>query len=165
MPSNEVLVESLKEAISDEELANCLMHLPQRRYGALLRQVELLRRQEADREEARHPLHAGMTRDEFAFWMARRNYEFDPGVTRILYFPTGAPPDEVRLLECTERIPMPDREPIRASRYELDFDEVDFKVYVADAGPVQLQNILDGRLEPPPGWILDGYQEFRLDES
>jgi hypothetical protein len=147
-----------------ETIKEQLVRMPRRAYGELLRQVDRARRAEAERQEAVNPIRPDMTRDEFANWIARRNYDFDPGIVRIVYFPTGAPPDEVRLLECNELTPYPEGWPLRAYPFDVDLDDVEFKVYVADVAPSLVPEVLAGHVGLPSGWMLDGYQEFTFDD-
>lgn len=148
-----------------ETLKEQLLKLPRRVYGELLREVDAERRATAKREEAKDPVRPGMSRDDFARWVARQHHEIDAGVSRILYLPDGAPADEVRLIESNLLTPLPEEAPILAFPFRTDLDEVDFKVYVADVTESQFQKVLDRRVELPGGWRIDNHQEFSFPDS
>lgn len=99
-----------------------------------------------------------MTRDEFAHWIGRRHFEIDKGISRILHLPTGAPPDEVRLLEVNELAAIPENAPIEALDFTPDLDGMPYRLVVADVTPRQYEAIQVGTLPLPAGWSLDGSQ-------
>src|SRR5437868_3459643 len=81
------------------DLYRHLLDLPRSKYSDLIRRVDAERRQAVEREERDHPPSGAMSRDEFANWIGRRHFAIDKGISQILYLPSGAPPEEVRLLE------------------------------------------------------------------
>ena len=145
-----------------EELFKKLMELPPRQYGDLLKKVDLKRR-EATAREVERPMEKRMSRDQFAEWIARQHFAVDKGISRILYLPNGASPEEVRLLEVNELASIPENAPVEASDFMPDIDGLNYSLYVADVTPRQLDEILAGRLALPLGWQLDGNQQFTPD--
>jgi len=103
-----------------EGLYKELLDLPHRQYSDLIRRVDMERRQAIEREEEGHAPDAGMSRDEFARWIGRRHFAIDKGISRIMYLPTGAPPEEVRLLEVNELAHIPENAPIEAIDFMPD---------------------------------------------
>jgi hypothetical protein len=96
---------------------------------------------------------------QFAEWLARRHMSSDLAIERVIYLPTGAQDDEIRLLEVNRLLHPPDPDVIES----LDFspDDLPFKVFVADVTSDQWERI---KREPdavlPPGWRLDGNVTF-----
>jgi hypothetical protein len=96
---------------------------------------------------------------QFAEWLARRHMASDMAVERVIYFPAGAPEDEIRLLEVNRLLNPPDPDAIEP----LDFtpDDLPFKVFLADVTADQWERI---KREPdevlPRGWKLDGNLSF-----
>lgn len=142
------------------ELVPTLANLPRHEYAELIRQVDEQRRQAAEREALRHPPRNGMTKEEFVAWIARQHFAIDKGITRILYLPTGAPAEEVRLLEINALASLPENGPVEAVDFMPDIEGAHYTLFVADVTPRQLDAILNGQLPLPRGWQLEGYQEF-----
>ncbi len=142
------------------DLVPTLASLPQEEYAELIKQVDEERRRTAEQEIADKPPHAGMSRDEFAKWMARQHYAVDKGIVRIVYLPTDAPEMEVRLLEANALANLPEHGPVTAVDFMPDIEGLDYALYVADVTPAQYDSILQGRLAPPSGWNLCGAQEI-----
>jgi hypothetical protein len=97
-------------------------------------------------------------RDGMAAFYARRHKQTDPGIREIHYLPTGAPANEIRLVEVNQSITG------TASPEPIDFG-VDsgtpnaHRLVVFDVTPEQWAEIRGGSLVLPPGWTLDGSQE------
>jgi hypothetical protein len=95
------------------------------------------------------------TARQLAEWLARRHMASDMAIERVIYLPTGAQDDEIRLLEVNRLLNPPEFDVIEP----LDFspDDLSFKVFVADVTSDQWERI---KREPdavlPPGWKLDG---------
>ncbi len=96
----------------------------------------------------------GGTKDEVAAWLASKHFLIDSAVREIWYLPADSPPNEIRLLELSERIG-PDEGPIYAVDYGLNMEGVPFRLVVADAN-TDWKNAFDrpGR-QLPQGWSLD----------
>ena len=98
-------------------------------------------------------------RDSTAAAYAKRHKAVDAAITAIHYLPTGAPPNEIRLVEVNRAIKsVADPEPI-------DFgvapgtDEA-HRLVVLDVTPAQWKEIRDGSRLLPPGWKLEGSQDL-----
>jgi hypothetical protein len=141
------------------ELVPTLASLPRHEYAELIRQVDEQRRQAAERE-ARHTPRNGMSKEDFVTWIARQHFAIDKGITRILYFPTGAPEEEVRLLETNVLASLPENGPVEAVDFMPDIEDAHFTLLVADVTPRQLDAIMNRQLPLPKGWQLDGFQEI-----
>ncbi|MEX0715169.1 MAG: hypothetical protein WD066_01210 [Planctomycetaceae bacterium] len=147
-----------------EKLVPTLASLPRREYSDLIRQVDEQRRKAAEFDSADDWPSNAASRDEFAVWIARRHFAIDKGIVRILHLPTGAPVDEVRLLEVNALAQLPEDAPVEAVDFMPDIEGVSYSLYVADVTPRQLEEILGGRLALPDGWQLAGHQELSAAE-
>jgi hypothetical protein len=101
-----------------------------------------------------------MSRDSFVQWIVSHHFAIDKGITRILYLPAGAPEKEVRLLEVNELATIPENGTVQAFDFMPDIEGIDYTLLVADVTPRQFDAIVQGKLPPPKGWWLDGYQVF-----
>jgi hypothetical protein len=91
---------------------------------------------------------------QFAEWLARRHMSSDMAIERVVYLPSGARDDEIRLLEVNRLLNPPDPD----VKEPLDFspDDLSYKVFVADVRADQWERIKqapDALL--PRGWMLD----------
>ena len=97
---------------------------------------------------------------QFAEWLARRHLSSDMALERVVYLPTGAPDDEIRLLEVNRLLSPPDFDSIEPLDFSPDTDPF-LKVFVADITTDQWERI---RREPdsilPTGWELEGNHIF-----
>lgn len=148
-----------------EDLVPTLANLPRREYSELIRQVDEQRRKTAERESLEDWPSAQASRDEFAAWIAKQHVAIDKGITRILHLPTGAPADEVRLLEVNELARIPENAPVEAVDFMPEIEGIHYSLFVADVTPRQLEGILKGQLALPADWRLDGYQELAAAEQ
>jgi hypothetical protein len=101
---------------------------------------------------------AAFDRDAMAAFYAKRHKETDPAIREIHYLPTGAPPNEIRLVEVNEAITG------TAGPEPIDFGvdagtKNEHKLIVFDVTPEQWDEIRAGDLELLPGWTLEGGQE------
>ncbi len=142
------------------DLVPTLANLPRHEYAALIRLVDEQRRKAAEREAQQHCPRKGMSKEEFVTWIARQHFAIDKGITRILYLPTGAPAEEVRLLEANALASLPENGPVEAVDFMPDIEGVHYTLFVADVTPRQLDAIMNLQLPLPKGWHLDGYQEI-----
>lgn len=147
-----------------QELLKQLIELPQRRYSDLIKKVDSERRQAVEREEKDHPPKSGMSREEFARWIARRHFAIDKGFSRILYLPFDAPPKEVRLLEVNDLAHIPERAPVEAVDFMPEISGIEYSLFVADVSPRQFEAIGRGEIELPEGWSLKDAQDLGRSE-
>ena len=143
------------------DLVPTLANLPRREYAELIKQVDDQRRQAAERESREHRPRNGMSKEEFAAWIARQHFAIDKGLTQILYLPAGAPAEEVRLLEVNSLASLPENGPVEAVDFMPDIEGVLYSLFVADVTPRQFEAIMNHQHPLPRGWQLDGYQAFQ----
>jgi hypothetical protein len=146
--------------VNINDLVPTLAKLPRRQYAELITQVDEQRRQAAEGEAHQQRPRNDMSKDEFVVWIARRHFAIDKGITRILYLPTGAPADEVRLLEVNALASLPENGPVEAVDFLPDVEGLHYTLFVADVTPRQFEAIMNRRLPLPNGWQLDGSQEI-----
>ncbi|HZW33589.1 MAG TPA: hypothetical protein VFF52_22910 [Isosphaeraceae bacterium] len=100
------------------------------------------------------------TAEQFAQWLAQRHLASDMALERVVYLPTGAPADEIRLLEVNRLLNPPDLDTIEPLDFTPDIDPA-FKVFVADVTTDQWERI---QRTPesilPSGWELKDYKTF-----
>ena len=102
---------------------------------------------------------ATFNRDSIAETYAKRHKETDPAIRAIHYLPTGAPPNEIRLVEVNEAITG------TAGPAPIDFGvdagtPNEHKLIVLDVTPEQWEEVREGTLPLPEGWTLEGSQEI-----
>ena len=95
------------------------------------------------------------SRDQIAFWVARRHMTADTSIRSVWYLPAGAPADEIRLLEVNDQYPS-EATPITPVDFGLDIEGAKFKLFVADVTSEQIEKIkADPSKVLPKGWKLD----------
>ncbi len=100
-------------------------------------------------------------RAAFAAWLARQHLKFDSRLTEVIYLPSGAPEDEVRLLEVnTGLYPVPGS-PIAPVETTPAVNDLPFRVSVADITPEEWAQIKAKPHLLPNGWALDNNQITR----
>ncbi len=93
-------------------------------------------------------------RDSLARWYAQRHLETDPGVERVYYLPTSAPPREIRFLEVNRLIS--ETTPPEPIDFGVDIGgDNAHTLYVLDVTPSQWGAIQRREMSLPAGWILD----------
>lgn len=102
---------------------------------------------------------ATFNRDSVAATYASRHLSADPAIQAIYFLPTGAPANEIRLVEVNGAILG------TAGPEPIDFGvdsgtPNEHKLIVFDVTPEQWEAIKDKTLDLPPGWTLDGSQEM-----
>ncbi len=128
---------------------------------AVLDEAKNVRRDRLQKELEDQDPKPGMSRDQFAQWIARRHLAADPGLSDVLYLPANAPPDEVRLLEINTLLSVPDKPgPIERFDFGPDIPGLTFVVLVADITPDQWTAVQSNRLALPAGWTLDGCRKI-----
>ena len=80
-------------------------------------------------------------RAAFAIWLARQHLRFDSRLTQVVYLPTGAPEDEVRLLEVNTGLYPEPGSPIVPVETTPAVTERPFRVWVADVTPDEWNQI------------------------
>ena len=99
-------------------------------------------------------------RDDVAAWVAKQHFITDTSISEIWYLPQGAPADEIRLLELSERLPgnEPKVEPID---FGLNVSGARFRLFVADVSSDQLEKLKKDPARLPDGWRVDGNLVWR----
>ena len=96
----------------------------------------------------------GSTREQIAAWVAKRHVAADGGIQQVWFLRTESPPDEIRLLEVSERFTSGHAR-IEPVDFGLDVAGAKLRVLVADITSEQLERI---KAEPkkwlPEGWVL-----------
>jgi hypothetical protein len=100
-------------------------------------------------------------RAAFAEWLARRHLEFDSRLTEVIYLPTGAPDNEVRLLEVNTGLYREPEQPIVAVETTPAIADLPFHVWIADVTPDEWRTIQAKPVLLPAGWSLDQRQTTR----
>ena len=106
--------------------------------------------QQATYEEPR----PGISRDQFAQWIAYRHYSSDPGIQEVIYLPSGAPEHEIRFIEVNALLTTPQVGRVESVDFSPTIDGLNFRVLVADVTPDEWQRIQDKKLLLPEGWDL-----------
>lgn len=95
--------------------------------------------------------------------IALQHLGLDPGIIEVVYLPTGAPENEIRLLEVNRLANVDDPKRVVPFHYRVDLEGMDFhgvNLFVADVTPEQWRAILRGELALPVGWELSGNVSF-----
>jgi hypothetical protein len=100
------------------------------------------------------------SRDQVAAWIARKHLAVDPGITDILYLPSDSPEREIRLIEANSLLTGSAGEEVTPIDFGLNVEGLSFKLLVLDVTPDQWKEIVEGKSQLPPGWILAGNQRF-----
>ena len=74
-------------------------------------------------------------------WLAQRHMETDAAIERVVYLPTGAPANEIRLLEVNRFLRPPDNDVIEPLDFSPDVADLPFRVFVADITQDQWERI------------------------
>jgi hypothetical protein len=117
---------------------------------------------EVARQRQKHPEPEpdGKDRDAIAEWVAKRHLIADSTIKEIWYLPTGAPPDEIRLIEANGRLAGVGWG-IETIDFPLDVDGARFSLLVADTTSDELQEAQKNPSHLPPGWSLSGAKVWR----
>jgi hypothetical protein len=98
---------------------------------------------------------------QFARWLAQRHMETDAAIEWVVYLPTGAPNNEIRLLEVNRFLHPPDNDVIEPLDFTPDIEDVPFRVFVADVTRDQWERIQrDPDLLSQVGWQLKDNQIY-----
>lgn len=102
---------------------------------------------------------ATFDRDAMATHYAKRHKATDRGIAAIYYLPTGAPDNEIRLVEVNQAVQS------EAAPEPIDFGvgsgtNEEHRLVVLDVTPAQWKEILSEARSLPPGWSLDGRREL-----
>lgn len=95
-------------------------------------------------------------RAAFAEWLARQHLRFDSRLTQVVYLPTGAADDEVRMLEVNTGLYPEPGNPILPVETTPAINELPFRVWVADVTPEEWDQIQTNPILLPTGWNLQG---------
>jgi hypothetical protein len=99
----------------------------------------------------------GSDRDRIAEWVAKRHLSADGSLRQVVYLPSGAPPDEIRLLEVNERLPRAEDTP-EPIDFGVEVAGRPLKLFVADVTGDQLDKLRLNQANLPPGWSLERAQ-------
>lgn len=98
------------------------------------------------------------TAAQFAHWLARRHLSTDAAIERVIYLPTGAPENEIRLLEVNRFLNQSDPQAIEPLDFTPEMD-LPYRVFVADITGDQWDLVKrDGDPVLPPGWRFQDNQ-------
>lgn len=98
-------------------------------------------------------------RDRLASWYAKRHFQTDSGVERILFLPANAPEREIRFVEINREIS--ETIPPEPIDFGVDISGADaHRLIVLDLTPAQWQAVERGEVPLPGGWILEGSKVF-----
>jgi hypothetical protein len=103
---------------------------------------------------------ANSNRDEVAAWVAKKHLLVDSSIREVWYLPSGAPPEEIRLLELNDLLAGPESR-AEAIDFGLDIEGAQFRLSVADITTEQLDRIQQDPSRLPPGWSLDEKRVWR----
>ena len=137
---------------TSNDLIPILASLPRHEYADLIREVDAQRRRAVELQAQQDRPRNEMSKDEFVDWIARQHFAVDKGITRIVYFPRGAPAEEVRLLEVNALANLPENGPVEAFDFMPDIEGVHYSLFVADVPPNQFEAIRNRQLGLPQGW-------------
>jgi hypothetical protein len=98
----------------------------------------------------------GSSRDQIAQWVAERHMGADGGIHEVWFLPAGSPPDEIRLLEVSDRY-TGEAAGIEPIDFGLDVEGAKYRLRVADVSAERLEKI---RADPanslPKDWKIEG---------
>jgi hypothetical protein len=132
---------ALAQALEQEEWSDYLDEIDEA--------TKLRRQQTVDAEPP-----PGSNRDRIAEWVAKRHLSADGSLRQVVYLPTGAPPDEIRLLEVNERLPRSEDTP-EPIDFGIEVAGRPIKLFVADVTGDQLEKLKRDQANLPTGWSLD----------
>lgn len=95
----------------------------------------------------------GSTRDEIAEWLSKTHLSVDGSIREVWYLPTGAPEDEIRLIEVNDRYVGEGAE-IVPFDMGIEVNGAPFKLRVVDITPNQLEKIKTDSSMLPKGWNI-----------
>jgi hypothetical protein len=98
-------------------------------------------------------------RDEIAAWLAKTHILSDSAIREVWYLPTGAAPDEIRLLEVNDRF-AGSEEQIDAVDFGVDVGGKPFRLFVADITSDQLVRVKQDPSQLPTGWSIKGARHW-----
>jgi hypothetical protein len=140
MPDREELIQALTQ-LDPAALEDVVSTAYRRRYD-----TEVATQVEPDHQA---------TPEQFARWLAQRHLSTDAALERVVYLPTGAPENEIRLLEINRFLNTPDIQVIEPLDFTPETD-LPYRVFVADITSDQWDLV---QREPnsvlPPGWRLE----------
>lgn len=134
--------------------------LPEEDWYEVLDEYDEAARQRGRREELPDEPSGGNPY-EIAAWLAKTHFIVDSAIREVWYLPKDSPPNEIRLLEVSDRLAGGDNEEVAALDFGLDLGGQPLRLFVADVTTDQLANIRHGSLRLPPDWSLDGAQNWR----
>jgi hypothetical protein len=141
-----------------DELIHALVQLDP---ATLEEVVNTAYRQRSDIEAAGQArLNNQSTPEQFAQWLAHRHLSTDAAIERVVYLPTGAPENEIRLLEVNRFLNSPETESIEPLDFTPEMD-LPYRVFVADITSNQWEQIKKNPKDIlPPAWELGNNKIF-----
>lgn len=100
------------------------------------------------------------SRDAVAAWVAKTHLLVDSGIREVWYLPQQSPPEEIRLLEISDRLAFIEDKPA-AIDFGLDIEGAQFRLLVADVTSEQLDQIQRDPSYLPAGWVLGETKVWR----
>ncbi len=118
--------------------------------------TKLLRQKDTEPEPP-----VGSDRDKIAEWVAKRHLGTDGSIRQVVYLPSGAPANEIRLLEVNERIARSEEVP-EPLDFGIEIAGRAIKVFVADVTKAQLEKLKADPSFLPKGWAWGGERVWGL---
>lgn len=94
-------------------------------------------------------------RAAFARWLGGQHLRFDKRLTMVVYLPTGAPDDQVRLLEVNTGLYPDPGTPLTPIESTPAVTDLPFRVWVLDVTPDEWTAIQQNPQMLPQGWSLE----------
>jgi hypothetical protein len=136
------------------ELARQAEQFDDAQWYDFLDEIDEACRRRRQREDPPESL-TGKSRDEVAAWVAKQHLFVDTGLREVWYLPQGAPADEIRFLDVSDRLAGGESK-VEAIDFGLDVEGASFRLMVADVTSEQLESIQRDQSLLPLGWRLEG---------
>ena len=95
-------------------------------------------------------------RKSWAHTYAKKHFETDTGIRRVIFLPDGAPENEIRLVEVNELIAVRDDDVLEAIDFGVDRESPNaHTLKILDVTPAQWEMIERNQLRLPDGWSRD----------
>ncbi|MBY0455930.1 MAG: hypothetical protein K2V38_01185 [Gemmataceae bacterium] len=128
--------------------------LPQEEFEAELDRIDEATKRVWQRDDNPEPP-PGSDRDAIAEWVAKQHLAVSGSIRQVVYLPAAAPPDEIRLLEVNERLPVGDG-PLTPLDFGAKIAGCPVTVSVVDVTKDQLEKLRADERLLPAGWNWEG---------